>query len=56
MVGIAGLGGAAIMWYFLSRYVKLNTAILVANLVLFLIGVLFILGAIFLGLEPYRPT
>jgi cytochrome c oxidase subunit 1 len=49
MVGIAGLGGAAIMWYFLSQYVKLNTSILAANLVLFLVGVVFILGAIFLG-------
>jgi cytochrome c oxidase subunit 1 len=49
MVGIAGLGGAAIMWYFLSQYVKLNTSILAANLVLFLVGVVFILGATFLG-------
>ncbi len=49
MVGIAGLGGAAIMWYFLSQYVKLNTSILIANLVLFLAGVVFILGAVFLG-------
>jgi cytochrome c oxidase subunit 1 len=49
MVGIAGLGGAAIMWYFLSQHVKLNTSILIANLVLFLVGVVFILGAIFLG-------
>ncbi len=49
MVGIAGLGGAAIMWYFLNQYVKLNTGIFVANLLLFLLGVVFILGAIFLG-------
>lgn len=49
MVGIAGLGGAAIMWYFLNQYVRLNTGIFVANLVLFLLGVVLILGAIFLG-------
>jgi len=49
MVGIAGLGGAAIMWYFLNQYVKLSTGILLANLLLFLLGVVLILGAIFLG-------
>jgi len=49
MVGISGLGGAAIMWYFLNRYVKLSTGIFVANLLLFLAGVVCILGAIFLG-------
>lgn len=49
MVGIAGLAGAAIMWYFLRQYVELTTSILVANLVLFLIGVVFILSAIFIG-------
>ena len=49
MVGIAGLGGAAIMWYFLNQYVKLSTWIMVANLALFLLGVVFILGAIFVG-------
>jgi len=49
MVGIAGLGGAAIMWYFLRQYVELYTGILTANLVLFLIGVVCILSAIFLG-------
>ncbi len=49
MVGIAGLGGAAIMWYFLNQYVKLSSGIFVANLLLFLVGVVLILGAIFLG-------
>lgn len=49
MVGIAGLGGAAIMWYFLRQYVQLHTGILIANLVFFLSGVVCILGAIFLG-------
>lgn len=49
MVGIAGLGGAAIMWYFLRRYVDLSLGIFIANLALFLLGVVFILGGIFLG-------
>lgn len=49
MVGISGLFSAAIMWYFLRKYVDLSTNIFIANFVLFLIGVLMILGAIFLG-------
>lgn len=49
MVAISGLGGAAVMWYFLSRYVTLSPTILAANLVCFLIGVLLVLGAIFVG-------
>jgi cytochrome c oxidase subunit I len=49
MVGIAGLAGAGIMWHFLSRYVRLNQGILIANLVLFLVGVVMILAAVFLG-------
>ena len=49
MVGIAGLGGAAIMWYFLRQYVELSTGILVTNLLLFLVGVVCILSSIFLG-------
>ena len=49
MVGIAGLGGTAIMWYFLRQYVELSTGILVINLLLFLAGVVCILAAIFIG-------
>ncbi len=49
MVGIAGFSGAAVMWWFLSRAVQLSTAILIANLVLFLVGVVLILGAVFIG-------
>jgi cytochrome c oxidase subunit I len=49
MVAIAGLGGAGVMWFFLSRYVSLSRAILVANLVCFLLGVVLVLGAIFVG-------
>jgi len=49
MVGIAGLSGAAVMWYFVRRHVPVSTAVFVANLVFFLIGALFILGAGFIG-------
>lgn len=49
MVGIAALGGAAVQWYFLRRHVRLSTVVLVANLGFFLIGVVLILGAVFLG-------
>jgi len=49
MVAISGLGGAGVMWYFLSRYVSLTPGILVANLVFFLVGVVLVLGAIFIA-------
>ncbi len=49
MVGIAGLAGAAVMWHFLSQYVDLSPRILIANLVLFLTGVVMILGSVLLG-------
>jgi cytochrome c oxidase subunit I len=49
MVAISGLGGAGVMWYFLSRYVTLSPAIFVANLVFFLLGVVLVLGGIFIG-------
>ena len=49
MVGISGLAASAIMWHFLSRHVRLCTAILWANLAFFLFGVVLILGGIFLG-------
>jgi len=49
MVAISGLGGAGVMWFFLSRYVALSRAILTANLTLFLLGVVLVLGAIFIG-------
>jgi cytochrome c oxidase subunit I len=49
MVAISGFGGAAVMWYFLSRYVALSRGILIANLVFFLLGVVLVLGAIFIG-------
>jgi len=47
MIGMASLGGAAIMWYFLSKYVPLNPKVLMVNLVLSVIGIAMILIAAF---------
>ncbi len=49
MVGITGLGGAAVMWHFVRRYIPVSTAVFVANLVFFLIGAVLILGSGFIG-------
>ena len=49
MVGSAALSGAAILWYFTSRHVPLRTGIYIAFLGLFLLGVVLILGSIFIG-------
>ncbi len=49
MVGVSGLAGAAVMWYFLRRYVALSTAMFLAMLGLSLVGVVMILGAIGIG-------
>jgi cytochrome c oxidase subunit 1 len=49
MVGASGLAGAAVMWYFLRRYVTLSSAMFYAMLVLSLIGVVLILAAIGIG-------
>jgi cytochrome c oxidase subunit 1 len=49
MVAIVGLGGAAVMWFFLSRHVALSTGVFLANLVIFLCGVVLVLASIFLG-------
>ncbi len=49
MVGIAGLGGAGVMWAFLRRHVHLNVQLLYVNYAFFMVGVLLILGAIFIG-------
>lgn len=49
MVGSAALSGAAIMWYFVARHVSLNTTVYIIYLGLFLAGVVFILGSIFIG-------
>lgn len=49
MVAIAGLGGSAVTWHFLSKYVNLRTGFAWANLGFFLTGVVLVLGSIFLG-------
>ena len=49
MVGTAGLSGAAIMWYFVGRYVPLSAGMYWAFLSLFIQGVVFILTATFIG-------
>src|SRR5687768_11467798 len=46
MVGVSGLAGAAVMWYFLRRYVTLSTGMFLAMLGLSLVGVVMILLAI----------
>jgi cytochrome c oxidase subunit I len=47
MIGIAALGGSAIMWYYVSKYIYLDAKVFFANLILSLIGVVLILTAIF---------
>lgn len=49
MVGTAGLTGAAVMWFYVSRYAEVTHAVFWIFLGLFLTGVVFILGAIFAG-------
>jgi cytochrome c oxidase subunit 1 len=52
MVGTAALTGAAIMWFFLARHVQLIGWVYWLMLILFLLGVVLILGAIFAGGLP----
>ena len=49
MVGAAALTGSAIMWYFLGRYVQLSALAYNVFLGLFLVGVVLVLGAVFVG-------
>lgn len=49
MVGITGLGGAVVMWHFVRCYVPVSTKVFVANLLLFLLGAVLILGSGFIG-------
>jgi len=48
-VGIAGLSGSMICWYFLRRHVALGNGVLLFNLICFLTGTAMILGAAFVG-------
>lgn len=47
MIGVAALGGTAIMWYFLSKHIKLNPAIFLLNLGTVFVAVIMILIAVF---------
>ncbi|TAN59583.1 MAG: cytochrome C oxidase subunit I [Magnetospirillum sp.] len=49
MVGVAGIGGAAVLWHFLGRYVRLTTWVFVLNLLTFVVGAAMILSADFIG-------
>ena len=49
MVGTVGLASSAIMWFFLRKYVRLSTGVFLANYLLFLLGAVLILGAVFIG-------
>jgi cytochrome c oxidase subunit 1 len=49
MVGVIGLASSAVMWFFLRKYVPLHVSMLAANFVLFLLGAVAILGAVFIG-------
>lgn len=49
MVGIAALGGAAVMWHFLSAHLRLHHWVMGANFALFMLGVAAILAADFVG-------
>ncbi len=49
MVGTMGMVTTAVMWFFLRKYVKLHLWAFVTNYLLFLLGALCIIGAVFLG-------
>ena len=49
MVGTAGLASAAVMWFFLRKYVPLHLTMFATNYVLFMLGALAILAAVFIG-------
>ncbi|MCC6316600.1 MAG: cbb3-type cytochrome c oxidase subunit I [Gemmatimonadaceae bacterium] len=49
MVGTASLITTAVMWFFLRKYVPLHRWAFVANYVLFMLGALCIIAAIFIG-------
>ncbi|HEY8051338.1 MAG TPA: cbb3-type cytochrome c oxidase subunit I [Steroidobacteraceae bacterium] len=49
MVGIVGLASTAVMWFFLRKYVPLHLGMFAANYVLFMLGAVAILAAVFIG-------
>ncbi|EAR21317.1 cbb3-type cytochrome c oxidase subunit I [Nitrococcus mobilis] len=48
-VGTMGLASSAVMWFFLRKYVRLNLWAFLTNYVLFTLGALAILAAVFIG-------
>lgn len=49
MVGVTGLAGLAVNWYFLSKHVLLSTRVFFIALLLSLLAVLMIIGSILIG-------
>ena len=49
MVGTIGLASSSVMWFFLRKYVRLSLSIFAANYVLFMLGAMAILAAVFIG-------
>jgi cytochrome c oxidase subunit 1 len=49
MVGTVGLASSAVMWFFLRKYVRLSLSMFAANYVLFMLGAVAILAAVFIG-------
>jgi cytochrome c oxidase subunit I len=49
MVGTVGLASSAVMWFFLRKYVRLHLGVFATNFVLFMLGALAILAAVFIG-------
>lgn len=48
-VGIMALASSAVMWFFLRKYVRLHLWAFLTNYVLFMLGALAILAAVFIG-------
>ncbi|SDW20439.1 cbb3-type cytochrome c oxidase subunit I [Nitrosomonas communis] len=49
VVGAAGIGSTGVLWYFLRQYVRLSNTIFWINFFVFVVGVVMLLGSIFLG-------
>ena len=49
MIGTIGLASSVVMWFFLRKYVRLSLAMFAANYVLFMLGALALLAAVFIG-------
>ncbi|MEO8856884.1 MAG: cbb3-type cytochrome c oxidase subunit I, partial [Burkholderiaceae bacterium] len=49
MVGTIGLASTVVMWFFLRKYVRLSLAIFTTQYVLYMLGAVAILAAVFVG-------